>query len=455
MPFLFGKIKINLEVGMSIIKFLFYSILGIIAFLAPVTIGGESSILMGHIKSIVIDGYSDSIKVLIVIVSFITIIGTIIGKIKKEFKNPVLQELFICGPINGAVRIGGSIFFLMVHYEVGPKAILDPNTGGMMAGDLLPSLMVTFCVGVILMPLLTSFGLVEFVGVLIAPFMRKVFKVPGYAAVDAIASFLGDGTIGIVVTDQQYQKGYYTQREAVIIATSFSIVGISFAAVVADFLKFSSIFIIFYSTIAISTVVAGIIIARLPLKKFKDEYYVEGKVEERDIISFSLAIKKAAAVAEKAKEVEIILDSIKKVAVLYITFIPVIMFMGTAGLIVAEYTNIFSIISMPLIPFLQLLGFSKEVAESMAPSMIVGFSDMYLPSLLIESVKSDMARFVIGTLSFAQLIFLSETGMILVASKIGFTFWDALKFFILRTIITFPVIYGIARVLLSMGILQN
>ena len=440
---------------MAIIKFLFYSILGIIAFLAPVTFGGESSILMGHIKSIVIDGYSESIKYLIVFVSLITITGTVIGKIKKQFKNSVLQELFICGPINGAVRIGGSIFFLMVHFGVGPKAVLDPNTGGMMAGDLLPSLMVTFCVGVILMPLLTSFGLVEFVGVLIAPFMRKVFKVPGYAAVDAIASFLGDGTIGIVVTDQQYQKGYYTQREAVIIATSFSIVGISFAAVVADFLKFSSIFIIFYSTIAISTVVAGVIIARLPLKKFKDEYYVQGKVEEKDIISFSLALRKAAAVAEKAREVEIIVDSIKKVAVLYITFIPVIMFMGTAGLIVAEYTNIFSIISMPLIPFLQLLGFSKEVAESMAPSMIVGFSDMYLPSLLIESVKSDMARFVIGTLSFAQLIFLSETGMILVASKIGFTFWDALKFFVLRTIITFPVIYGIARILLSMGILQN
>ena len=115
---------------MSIIKFLFYSILGIIAFLAPVTIGGESSILMGHIKSIVIDGYSESIKYLIVFVSLITITGTIIGKIKKQFKNPVLQELFICGPINGAVRIGGSIFFLMVHFGVGPKAVLDPNTGG-------------------------------------------------------------------------------------------------------------------------------------------------------------------------------------------------------------------------------------------------------------------------------------------------------------------------------------
>ena len=78
---------------MAIIKFLFYSILGIIAFLAPVTIGGESSILMGHIKSIVIDGYSESIKYLIVFVSLITITGTVIGKIKKQFKMPTIQQL--------------------------------------------------------------------------------------------------------------------------------------------------------------------------------------------------------------------------------------------------------------------------------------------------------------------------------------------------------------------------
>lgn len=440
---------------MAVFKFLFYSILGVIAFLAPITIGGESSILMGHIKSIIIDGYIEQIRVLVIIASVTTVVGTIIGFIKKDFKNKYLKEFFICGPINGAARILGGIFFLMVHYGIGPAIILDPNTGGMMANDLLPSLMVTFCVGVMLMPLLTAFGLVEFIGVLIAPFMRKVFKVPGYAAIDAIASFLGDGTIGIVVTDEQYQKGYYTQREAVIIATSFSIVGISFAAVVADFLQFSSIFVIFYSTIALSTVVAGIIIARLPLKKFKDEYFTEGKMEEKDVASFSIAIKKAAAVAEKARELDIIIDSVKKVAVLYITFIPVIMFMGTAGLIVAEYTSIFNMISMPLIPFFQMLGFSKEVAASMAPSMIVGFSDMYLPSLLIEGVQSEIARFIVGTLSFAQLIFLSETGMILVASKIGFTFWDALKFFVLRTIITFPVIFAVAKILLSMGILKN
>lgn len=441
---------------MAVFKFLFYSILGVIAFLAPITIGGESSILMGHIKSIIIDGYIEQIRVLVIIASVTTVVGTIIGFIKKDFKNKYLKEFFICGPINGAARILGGIFFLMVHYGIGPAIILDPNTGGMMANDLLPSLMVTFCVGVMLMPLLTAFGLVEFIGVLIAPFMRKVFKVPGYAAIDAIASFLGDGTIGIVVTDEQYQKGYYTQREAVIIATSFSIVGISFAAVVSDLLKLSDRFIIFYATIAFSTVIAGIIIARLPLKKFKNEYYM-GKnfAGEEGSTSFVVAIKKATEVANKAKEIEILLDSIKKVGTLYITFIPVIMFMGTLGLVIAEHTNIFNIIAMPLVPILKLFGFSKEIATVMAPAMIVGFSDMYLPSLLIEGVPSEMARFLIGTLSFAQLIFLSETGMILVASKIGFNFWDTLKFFVLRTVITFPVIFIIVRILYSMGILAN
>ena len=441
---------------MAVFKFLFYSILGVIAFLAPITIGGESSILMGHIKSIIIDGYIEQIRVLVIIASVTTVVGTIIGFIKKDFKNKYLKEFFICGPINGAARILGGIFFLMVHYGIGPAIILDPNTGGMMANDLLPSLMVTFCVGVMLMPLLTAFGLVEFIGVLIAPFMRKVFKVPGYAAIDAIASFLGDGTIGIVVTDEQYQKGYYTQREAVIIATSFSIVGISFAAVVSDLLKLSDRFIIFYATIAFSTVIAGIIIARLPLKKFKNEYYM-GKnfAGEEGSTSFVVAIKKATEVANKAKELDILLDSIKKVGILYITFIPVIMFMGTLGLVIAEHTNIFNIIAMPLVPILKLFGFSKEIATVMAPAMIVGFSDMYLPSLLIEGVPSEMARFLIGTLSFAQLIFLSETGMILVASKIGFNFWDTLKFFVLRTVITFPVIFIIVRILYSMGILAN
>lgn len=440
---------------MSIFKFSFYSILGLFAFLAPITIGGESTIIMGHLKNFALNNFPSFIHLLITISSIITIIGTLIGFIKKDFKNSYLNSLFITDKIGGFLRIFGSFMYLLISSGHAPEILSNKNTGGLMAMDMIPPLMVTFFVGIMLMPLLTSFGLVEFIGTLIAPVMRKFFKVPGYAAIDALASFLGDGTIGIVVTDQQYQKGYYSQREAVVIATSFSIVGISFAAVVADLLKFSKIFWIFYGTIAFATVIAGFIIARLPLKKFKNTYYNNNKVEECEVRSVSEAIRLAKTTAKQASEKEIILDSLFKVLVVYITFIPVIMCVGSIGLIIAENTSFFNIISMPFLPILHILGFSKDVASQMAPAMIVGLSDMYLPALFIENCSSEVARFIIGTLSFTQLIFLSETGMILVNSKMGVNFLDVIKFFFLRTIITFPIVYSIAMLLLKVGILNN
>ncbi|MGL5357044.1 MAG: YjiH family protein [Cetobacterium sp.] len=440
---------------MAILKFGIYSFIGLLAFLAPITIGGESSIIMGHMKNFVLNNFSSWVNLLIMFSSVITICGTTLGLIKKDFKEQYLNDLFVTDKLSSALRIGGSLMFILISLGFAPEFLSNETTGGLMAMDMIPPLMVTFFVGVMLMPLLTSFGLVEFIGTLIAPVMRKVFKVPGYAAIDALASFLGDGTIGIVVTDQQYQKGYYTQREAAVIATSFSIVGISFAAVVADLLKFSKIFWVFYGTIAFSTIVAGFIITRLPLKKFKNEYYEGNKVDDNGAKSFSEAINLAKSTAGKASEKEIVLDSLFKILVIYITFIPVIMCVGSIGLIIAENTSFFNILSMPLLPILKLLGFSQEVASQMAPAMIVGLSDMYLPALFIENTTSEVARFIVGTLSFAQLIFLSETGMILVNSKMGFTILDVVKFFILRTIITFPIIYAIGMGLVKLGILAN
>lgn len=440
---------------MYLFKFLGLSIIGLLAFLAPITIGEDSTILIGHIKNIMVRNYNDALQLLIIIFSLITLVGTVIGYFKKGFKQPYLNDLFVTNFLNTVLRVGGAIFFLLVSFNIAPDFLSNKDAGGLMANDLIPSLMVTFFVGVMLMPLLTSYGLVEFVGTLIYPVMKKFFKLPGYAAIDALASFVGDGTIGIVVTDQQYQKGYYTQREAAIIATSFSIVGISFAAVVADMLKFSHIFGIFYLTIAVSTIIAGFVIARLPLKKFKDQYFNGKEVKPEAEVSFAHALKLAEEAVRKASDLTILKKSLYNVLLIYVTFIPVIMCVGSIGLIVAEETEFFNIISMPLIPVLEWCGYAKNIATKMAPAMIVGLSDMYLPAILIEKVNSESARFVIGTLSFAQLIFFSETGVMLLNTKLGFNIWDVVKFFIIRTLITFPIILGIAKILVTFGVLAQ
>lgn len=329
-----------------------------------------------------------------------------------------------------------------------------------MAGDggLLTTLYITFFVGILALPLLTHFGIVEFMGVLLGPIMEKVFKVPGYSTIDAIASFVGDGTIGIVVTDTQYQRGYYNQREAYVISTSFSIVGIAFAAAVAQELGFGSIFPVFYGSIIIVTLIIAFITARLPLKKFKKTYYENQEPKAADVpegkSTFKHAYDSALEQAESTKILEAIVEALKHVVSIFVGFLPIIMAVGTFSLILAEYTPIFDIISAPLVYVYDFIGYSTDVARQMAPASLAGFADMYLPALFITDSPSEASRFFIGVLAFTQLVFMSETGMILVKTKIGLNFFDILKIFLFRTIISLPILVLLTNILAAMNIIS-
>jgi len=337
--------------------------------------------------------------------------------------------------------------------------ITHPDTGGVMAGEggLLTTLYITFFVGIIALPLLTDFGLVDFLGVLLGPIMYRVFKVPGYATVDALTSFVGDGTIGIVLTDRQYQGGYYTKRQAYIIASSFSVVGIAFAAAVAEELGFGSIFPLFYGTILLVCLIIAFIQARMPMKKFENTYYPEAEpktVERTENVSL---IKTAVDSASEQAEVNTIKgafgSSLKHVIDIYVGFIPIIMAVGTLSLIIAEFTPLLDIISFPFVYLYEFLGFSGEAATAMAPASLAGFADMYLPAIFISGVASEAARFFIGALAFTQLVFLSETGMILTKTEIGLNFWDVTKLFLFRTILSIPILTVIVYGFSAVGVL--
>lgn len=437
-------------------KFYIFSLLGILGFLCPITLGGETTILISHFAGFMQNNYHQLVLLITVISALITIVGTISWTITHDLKNNFLNELFSGSKLDLVLRILGSILYLIVLFKVAPEFLLSPDTGGTTL-DLVSTLYLTFFAGIILMPFITRFGLVEFIGALVAPFMRKLFKVPGYAAIDAMASFVGDGTIGIVVTDSQYQKGYYTQREAALIASTFSIVGISFAGAVAQELGFGSIFGFFYGTIFVVTVIVALIMARLPMKKFKNEYYdkpASNNTANNQKLSVKEALELAYSAADETKISDAFIGALKSIVSIYITFIPIIMFVGTTGLVIANYTSIIDIIAMPLIPLLKIIGFAPDVAKDVAPSLFVGFADMYLPTIFIADSASEFAKFFVGVMSFTQLIFLSETGMILVKSKIGYNFIDVVKLFLLRTVIAFPFVLLFTKIIEVLGFIN-
>lgn len=446
------------------LKFILLSILGFVFFLKPFNIGGKEKIAMSHIVEFITENYLNLFLGFTQVCACIVLVGTIVFIFYKT-KNESLNSIFKASPLNVIMRIVGSFLYLMVINQwfdgnIISDMILNSNTGGLMAGSggLLTTLYITFFVGIFALPLLTHFGAVEFLGILLGPVVEKLFRVPGYSTVDAIASFVGDGTIGIVVTDTQYQRGYYTRREAYIIATSFSIVGIAFASAVAEELGFGHIFPIFYGAIALVTVIIAFITARLPLKKFKNEYY-EGvspnvvEIPEGKTI-FQHAYKSAVDQADSVTFKSASLASIKSIVNIYVGFLPIIMFVGTLSLVIAEYTSFFTVISAPLVYVYEFMGYSKEVAMMMSPASVCGFADMYLPSLFIGNSVSESSRFIIGVLAFTQLIFMSETGMVLVKTKIGVNFIDVIKVFIYRTLISLPILIILTKILICFGIIS-
>lgn len=446
------------------LKFVLLSIFGFIFFLMPFTINGESKIAISHIVSFVTGNFLDPFITFTAAVAWIVLIGTIVFMFYTS-GNKFIDSVFKASPLNIVLRVVGSFLYLMVinNWFAGnafADMILDGNTGGLMAGGtgLLTTLYITFFVGILALPLLTHFGIVEFVGILLGPAMVKLFRVPGYSTIDAIASFVGDGTIGIVLTDNQYQRGYYNRREAYIIATSFSIVGIAFASAVAEELGFGSIFPIFYATIALITVILAFIISRMPLKKFPPTYY-EGVKPVMEAIpenktGFQHAFDSAIRQADSAKLLDVIGESLKNIINIYVGFLPVIMAVGTLSLVIAEYTSFFTIISAPFIYLYTFIGYSKEVASAMAPASLAGFADMYLPALFISGSASEASRFFIGVLAFTQLVFMSETGMILVKTKIGLSFLDVVKLFLFRTLLSIPLLIIITNILASLGVIS-
>lgn len=330
---------------------------------------------------------------------------------------------------------------------MGPEIIWNGNTGGLVLNDLLPSLFVTFFFAGLLLPLLLNFGLLELLGTLLSKVMRPLFRLPGRAAIDCISSWLGDGTVGVLLTSKQYEQKKYTMREAAVVATMFSPVGISFSLVVLAQVGLENYFVPFYATICLSGVVAAMIIQFLPPLSYKKDTYIDGTAPDKNdelIPEGQSAVKYGYQLAlERASKVKslsaVAKEGLHSALDMMFGVLPVVMAVGTVGLVIAEATPIFTWLGAPFVPVLEMLNLPEATAA--AETVLVGFTDMYVPSIIAAStIDSDLTKFVIAALSITQLIFMSETGSVILSSKIPVNIFELMAIFVLRTLITLPII---------------
>ena len=437
----------------TFLRFLVPSLLGVFLFLAPIQVDGNLTIPIAVVISELGDFLGTSLLGILVIFCVLTaalnVLYTYVDwKPRWLPQSSFISSVFKATPFWFWLRMIGAVFAVMHFYGIGPDYLITESVTGLAFDDIGTTVMLTFTVACMLMPLLTDYGFMEFTGTLVKPFFRRVFKLPGQAAIDGMASIAAANSVGILITINQYRNGFYTLREASIVATNFSICSIPFNVVIAEAAGIKDFFP-WYLTGILSCFVCVLILPRIPpLSRISPSYSSAGKQLHEDDDDnrpvFTRALAAAMTRAAQQPGTKGYLRSAGK-AVVEVSFgvISASLALVVIAMTIVNESSFFTWITQPLVPILQLLQIPEATAA--APGLLIGYVDQFLPAVLAGQIDSDITKFVLAGLSMAQLIFMTEVGMLILKSEIPLNAWQLLVIFLQRTVVVLPIFALVAH----------
>lgn len=430
----------------NLIKFVLGSGFGVLMFLVPIPQGDSFTTLLDYLKTFTKNLFGGSLPyILAAIIVIAAVLSTYDYFCKPEWirKNHYLSKAFSTTPFYLVSKIIGAVVCVMVVFDCGPEFITSIDTGATIV-DLCCTLLCIVISFSFILPFLTDCGIMEFLGVITRPVVRPLFGVPGRASVDLIASWFGASNAAVILTREQYMKGFYTKKEAGYIMTNFSLVSIPFCLLIANTVGVSHLFPAMYLCICIVGILLAVIIRRIPpISKLPDTYQEKaGKMIHEEVPENVNMMEYAVEISCKRAEgftLQGILSSGMEVVMgMFFDLIPIVIAWGTVALVIATYTPVFDWISYPMGIFLNILG--VEEAFAVAPATLIGFTDMFIPALLVGGIQSVKTKFIIAALSLVQIIYLTEVGAIVIKSEVPLNLVDLFIIFLERTIIAIPLI---------------
>jgi len=458
-----------------VLKFIICSLVGVFLFMALIPDGaGAANIPLGFainwvgltLNNIQVNGFDLLIFVALIVIT-LSFFGTVLAYVAKPafiMENEKLKDAFLSHPVYFVSKALAVVFGWMMFLGVGPSWIIGWGGARLMmdligGGSSGSNLMSIFIVLGITIPILTDFGIMEFLGTLIRKIIRVLFTLPGRSSVDLLGSWFSSSAASVIITRNQHERGFYTGREAAAICVNFTLVSLPFTFVVASTVGLQANFLVFYLIICISSILLAVIMPRIwPLRGLADEYLPEvGKQLEEDVPAdksmFNWAVELASKRASETTAGTVIKSGLSNWLNIFMDLIPVILAWGTIALIVEANTPVFDILALPFRFFLELLR--VQGAAEYAATTIVGFVDMFLPAILLseqaygEFIAPIETRFILAALSIVQIIYLAETGILILKSKMPLNIGHLAILFIMRTVLALPLIVLMTRLFTS------
>ena len=425
----------------NISLFVIPSTLGVCAFLLPFEWHGAVNTLIGHCKEYLLALLKDQLGILVLIVSFLTMMLSVTATAVRPdwvMKNQVFRENLICNPFWFIARFS-SIPIVMAALWGSPDMFgLLLKDAQLIVLNLAPKLIVLTFIMALAAPMLLDFGLVQFVAVYASPVMRPLFKVPGRSAVDCIASWLGSSSMAVVITAKMHHSGYYNDREAAIMVTGFSLTGVYNIYAIATLLDFRYAFPQVVFSVYLTMFLLALIFPRIwPLTSIPETYH--GGIDSYEVpphearhghTIFDWALLRGINKARHMNAGLYFHETLSIAIPLLFGTIPLMITLGTIFLAIADFTPILDILAYPLSRILEILGVQE--AQVVGGAVVFAFIDQYLAVAYAQTLFSESARFLCICLATIGLINLTEVGIHVWHSSIPISFWQMTVIYLMR-----------------------
>lgn len=288
--------------------------------------------------------------------------------------------------------------------------------------------------GSIALTFLIGFGFLEIVGVLMERVMRPLFRTPGYSSVDAVTSFVGSYSVGLLITNRMYVTGKYSVRDAVITATGFSTVSATFMVIVANVLSMMEHWNLYFWSTFVVTFLVTAITAYLPPIAGMDASYKNVEAPNTTDSRLTQAINAGALqFNNRPPLLAMLYYNIKDGLAMSAVVAPSILAVGFLGMCIAKFTPLFDLLGYTLKPALMLAGSIAGLDNASASSgaHASGLAEMFLPAIFLANADFAM-KFIASISSVSTVLFFSGCIPCILATQIPIKIKDLLIIWFIR-----------------------
>ena len=424
------------------------------------TVPEASTILVNHLTSLLRALlWNGSFKVMPYVVLAIAAYGLVdLGIRRKKFFSNALNTTF------SIMRILGVVFLVFMVFKIGPAFMHESRealNGSSIAAFVLNGVLITICISIplsaVFLPLLLDYGLMEYIGVLLRPVMRPIFKLPGRSAVLLITANLGNFSVAHLALNDQYENGNMTEREAIVIATSFATSSIAFMMVLAKNARImEDYWNAYFWSVFLITILISLIGARLfPLSRIKDEYAPGAVPNPEKRYKGKLlrsALNEGLDVAVAAKNpVKGVGHILKGTVAILASIVMGAGFSSSVGMLLYFYTPVFEWIGYIFRPLMWLVQMPASEVVAASTGAAISLLEVTIPSLIVSAGNWSLhIRYMMAAVPISSVIFLGSFVPSILGTNLPVKFWHMMIIWLERMILS--VLFSGLFALLLFGI---